>query len=222
MPAWRASTGEWKLLSRPSSQIRPSSARSAPLRTLTRVDLPAPLSPTRAACSWASSSRPTSSRAATPPKLFEMASARSSAPIASLFRLLGNRPVQVVDLLHARPPLARRRLRRDLLHRSHELVPPPVVGIVAQAGEVAPGVGAVAHLAVHEQPPADEEDAHAFDAGLAQVGRHHRPGPSMVLAIPLDDRRVVPEQEGEPKAAHQTPQDASGSGQPSSSRPSAP
>src|SRR5207237_9340993 len=94
--------------------------------------------------------------------------------------------------------------------------PTRVSGVVAQAGEVAPGIGDVAGIEVHEQPPADQEDAHALDAGLAQVSRHRRPGPSVVLAVPLDGPRVVAEQEGEPVAAHQTPPRAAGPGEPSS------
>src|SRR3989475_3334815 len=68
----------------PSNRIRPLSAACVPATHLTSVDLPAPLSPTRAITSPSRTSKSTSSSACTDPNAFEMP--RSSRVGASLMR----------------------------------------------------------------------------------------------------------------------------------------
>ena len=51
IPHRLASAGEWNLTSRPSNEIVPASGRYTPDMILTRVDFPAPLSPTSATTS---------------------------------------------------------------------------------------------------------------------------------------------------------------------------
>src|SRR5882724_7520270 len=67
-----------KMASSPSSRSRPPSGRWTPARILTRVDLPAPFSPTRPCTSPPNSSMSPSSRAWTAPKLFWACSRESS------------------------------------------------------------------------------------------------------------------------------------------------
>ena len=70
--------------SSPSNRICPLSAGLVPAMTLTRVDLPAPLSPTRATTSPASHSKSTSDRACTAPKrLLTPSSWRSGVSVAT-------------------------------------------------------------------------------------------------------------------------------------------
>ena len=68
MPMARAAMGELIWTSRPWNRMRPSSAGYTPEMTLIRVDLPAPLSPSRPTTSPAFTPRLTSFTAVRPPK----------------------------------------------------------------------------------------------------------------------------------------------------------
>src|SRR5689334_5135170 len=68
MPAWRASRGELKVVSTPSTRTVPPSCWCTPDRILISVDLPAPLSPSKQVTSPASTCSETSLRAITLPK----------------------------------------------------------------------------------------------------------------------------------------------------------
>ena len=75
MPAAKASRGEAKTTGRPSTAMLPSSGRSRPDSILIRVDLPAPLSPSRQTTSPGATLSETFSSAMTEPKYFETARA---------------------------------------------------------------------------------------------------------------------------------------------------
>src|SRR6185312_2529369 len=68
MPSAMESTGVWIVTSLPSKLTVPRSCGCTPARILTRVDFPAPLSPTNATTSPACTSRAMSVKAATAPK----------------------------------------------------------------------------------------------------------------------------------------------------------
>src|SRR5918996_3571116 len=78
MPSALASAGLAKVTGAASNQIRPELGSSEPERILIRVDLPAPLSPSRPTTSPGRTSKPTSSSATTGPKRLVRASTRSS------------------------------------------------------------------------------------------------------------------------------------------------
>src|SRR4051812_22258350 len=81
MPAARAAAGLSRVIGAPSSRTRPVSGPCTPARILTRVDLPAPFSPTSAWASPPRSSSRASRRAATAPKnLLTSSSARTTGP----------------------------------------------------------------------------------------------------------------------------------------------
>src|SRR4051812_35521753 len=71
MPRAKASRGEENTVGSPSTAIVPSSGRSRPESILIRVDLPAPLSPSRQTTSPALTLIDTSARATTGPKYFD-------------------------------------------------------------------------------------------------------------------------------------------------------
>src|SRR5262245_12006695 len=80
MPNWVASCGFLMLTGRPCHVITPSSAGFTPAITLIIVDLPAPLSPTRATTSPAYTSSEASLRASTAPKRFVMPCSDRTGP----------------------------------------------------------------------------------------------------------------------------------------------
>ena len=76
MPSERACVTEVNVTSSPLSRIRPLVGGWKPQMIFSRVDLPAPLSPTRASTSPRSSRRLTSTSAVTAPYRLEMCSTR--------------------------------------------------------------------------------------------------------------------------------------------------
>src|SRR3954449_6142525 len=97
MPSARASTGLWKWTARLLIRISPSEGGKLPAMILTRVDLPAPLSPMRPTASPGSTSKLTPLSASIAPKCFATPLSSSSAihppdqPAAAVF-VLGSRP----------------------------------------------------------------------------------------------------------------------------------
>ena len=84
MPRSRASRGEWKWTSSPSTRYSPSECWCTPLRILMNVDLPAPLSPSTHVTCPASTRQETSLSAITLPKYFETLRTSSSGVIGAL------------------------------------------------------------------------------------------------------------------------------------------
>src|ERR1019366_4732460 len=78
MPRSCAASGVSRALGRPPNSIVPASGLYAPERILSRVDLPAPFSPSRPCASPGATSSDTSSRASTPGKRLVMCSMRRS------------------------------------------------------------------------------------------------------------------------------------------------
>src|SRR3954463_14949838 len=97
MPLASASRGELKLASCPSISSCPSSGRNTPDSTLIRVDLPAPLSPSRHITSPPATAIEMSWSAITEPKNFDTSRASISAPLleatSHLLRLAADEPV---------------------------------------------------------------------------------------------------------------------------------
>src|SRR5262249_51783047 len=102
---------------------------------------------------------------------------------------------EVEDRLHRGPPFLVSRLGYALLHGTHELVPFPGPRVIVDPREVSLGIEAVVRLHVHEEPPAEQIDPHLCDADLAQAGRHLGPDLAMMLPVPLDQGRVIHEQQ---------------------------
>src|SRR5262245_24682272 len=173
MPCARASAGEAKWILVPSKVIAPLSGASTPLMILIRVDLPAPLSPTRPVISPAAISIETSLSATTAPKLLLIASARSSAS-------------------------AIRRSRRLVIAVDHS----PESAAAAIADEVhalkddQPGdVGARQHLRQRGAPVVDwhvRPEVGPASRVAVRVGLHHRQGLAAGNRHDLADRRPDP------------------------------
>src|SRR3954451_23823383 len=97
IPISRAWRGLLSVTGSPLETIEPSSGWCTPEIALIRVDLPAPLSPARASTSPRRSSKPTLSRAVTPPKrLVRSATARIGASVG-IAHLAGQPLAGLVD-----------------------------------------------------------------------------------------------------------------------------
>src|SRR5204863_6550577 len=93
--------------------------------------------------------------------------------------------------------------RRRLLQRFHQ----PLPFRHARTGGEVPGkyaaeIKPVGQLENHHEAPAQLMDVHPLHSGGAQAVEHLRPHTAMIVAIGLDDTRIVLEVEGEHTVRH--------------------
>src|SRR5258708_31855533 len=89
MPPRRASAGEWTVRSLPRTTMRPASGRTAQVRILTRVLLPAPLAPMSACTSPGRTDSEADFSATTAPYVFETPVASRRRSVVGIIGLLG-------------------------------------------------------------------------------------------------------------------------------------
>src|ERR1700704_2697407 len=197
------SVGSWKMIampaacdcavvskttSLPSSSTRPLSGRCTPARILTRVDLPAPFSPTSPCASPRRSSIQPSSSARTAPKLLLAWSTTSSGWSSTGATLRAVASGKVEDLFEQLEALVGPLTAEPLEERCHLALPARVhLGLLHRAARRVEVVGFAPPD--HEAAGRDEERV-VPPARLAQCCPHLGPDSGVPLAVLRDAGRV--------------------------------